>query len=137
MGFARVLLSLLVLVSTSALQLQPMVRVAAVGASPLRVPAAPRCQFGQNKPDTEQKGISRDDEPEEFFKSDWGARSPPPPPPRPRRTAHRLMTAHHDWAACTDDLSDAEKLKSPVVIGGIALIVGPFIIGAIALAAGR
>jgi hypothetical protein len=47
------------------------------------------------------------------------------------------MTAHHDWAACTDDLSDAEKLKSPVVIGGIALIVGPFIIGAIALAAGR
>ena len=55
MGFARVLLSLLVLVSTSALQLQPMVRVAAVGASPLRVPAAPRCQFGQNKPDTEHK----------------------------------------------------------------------------------
>ena len=84
MGFARVLLSLLVLVSTSALQLQPMVRVAAVGASPLRVPAAPRCQFGQNKPDTEQKGISRDDEPEEFFKSDWGARPPPPPPPPPQ-----------------------------------------------------
>ena len=107
MGFARVLLSLLALAGASALQLQPMMRVAAVSASPLRVPAAPRCQFGQKKDDTEQKGISRDNEPEEFFASDW------------------------------DDLSDAEKLKSPVVIGGIALIVGPFIIGAIALAAGR
>ena len=127
----RVLLSLLVLASASALQLQPMVRVAAVGASSLRVPAAPRCQFGQKKPDSEQKGISRDSEPEEFFKSDWGARS------RPHMIAHRPMTAHHAWAACADDLSDAEKLKSPVVIGGIALIVGPFIIGAIALAAGR
>merc|ERR1711892_396136 len=103
----RLLLSLLVLAGASALQLQPLMRVADVGASPLRGPAAPRCQFGQKKPDTEQKGISRDSEPEEFFASDW------------------------------DDLSDAEKLKSPVVIGGIALIVGPFLIGAIALAAGR
>tara|TARA_B100000795_G_scaffold87325_1_gene63569 strand:+ start:301 stop:696 length:396 start_codon:yes stop_codon:yes gene_type:complete len=131
MGFARVLLSLLALAGASALQLQPMMRVAAVSASPLRVPAAPRCQFGQKKDDTEQKGISRDNEPEEFFASDWGARTPP------RMTGHRPMTAHHAWAACADDLSDAEKLKSPVVIGGIALIVGPFIIGAIALAAGR
>lgn len=73
----RLLLSLLVLAGASALQLQPLMRVADVGASPLRVPAAPRCQFGQKKPDTEQKGISRDSEPEEFFASDWGARNPP------------------------------------------------------------
>jgi hypothetical protein len=79
MAFARILLSLLVLAGASALQLQPMARVAAVGASPLRVTAAPRCQFGQ-KPDTEQKGLSRDSEPEEFFTSDWGARSLPPAP---------------------------------------------------------
>lgn len=83
MAFARVLLSLLVLAGASALQLQPMARVAAVGASPLRVPAAPRCQFGQ-KPDTEPKGLSRDNEPEEYFTSDWGARSLRP---RPRMTA--------------------------------------------------
>ena len=83
MAFARILLSLLVLAGASALQLQPMARIAAVGASPLRVPAAPRCQFGQ-KPDTEPKGLSRDNEPEEFFTSDWGARSLPP---RPRMTA--------------------------------------------------
>ena len=88
MGFARVLLSLLALAGASALQLQPMMRVAAVSASPLRVPAAPRCQFGQKKDDTEQKGISRDNEPEEFFASDWGARTPP------RMTGHRPMTAH-------------------------------------------
>ena len=109
------------------MQLQPMARIAAVGASPLRVPAAPRCQFGQ-KPDTEPKGLSRDNEPEEFFTSDWGARSLPH---RPR------MTAHHACAACAEDLSDEEKLKSPVVIGGVALIVFPFIVGAIALLAGR
>ena len=83
MAFARILLSLLVLAGASALQLQPMARIAAVGASPLRVPAAPRCQFGQ-KPDTEPKGLSRDNEPEEFFTSDWGARSLAP---RPRMTA--------------------------------------------------
>ena len=106
MAFARILLSLLVLAGASALQLQPMARIAAVGASPLRVPAAPRCQFGQ-KPDAEPKGLSRDNEPEEFFTSDW------------------------------EDLSDEEKLKSPVVIGGVALIVFPFIVGAIALLAGR
>ena len=47
------------------------------------------------------------------------------------------MTAHHACAACAEDLSDQEKLKSPVVIGGVALIVFPFIVGAIALLAGR
>merc|ERR1719401_2858795 len=105
MGQSRFLLSLLILAGASALQLQPLTRVAAVG-SPLRVPAAPRCQFGQ-KPDTEQRGLSRDSEPDEFFSTNM------------------------------DDMSDAEKLKSPVVIGGVALIVAPFIIGCIALAAGR
>ena len=47
------------------------------------------------------------------------------------------MTAHHARAARAEDLSDTEKLKSPVVIGGVALIVFPFIVGAIALLAGR
>ena len=33
-----------------------------------------------------------------------------------------------------DDMTDAEKIKSPVVIGGLALLIAPFIVGAIALA---
>ena len=33
-----------------------------------------------------------------------------------------------------DSMTDEEKLKSPVVIGGLALLVAPFIVGAIALA---
>ena len=68
------LLSLLLLVGASALQLQPLTRVATVG-SPLRVSAPPRCQFGQKKPDTEQKGLSRDSEPDEFFSTNMGART--------------------------------------------------------------
>jgi len=59
------------------------------------------------KPDTEPKGLSRDSEPEEFF------------------------------ATNMDDMSDAEKLKSPVVIGGLALLVLPAIIGLIALYASK
>lgn len=92
----------LLFVSAFALQLQPATRV----ATQLRVPAAPVCQFGQ-KPDTEPKGLTRDNEPEQFF------------------------------ATNMDDMSDEEKLKSPVVIGGVALIVAPFIVGCIALLAGR
>ena len=41
------------------------------------------------------------------------------------------------WVMAADDMSDEEKLKSPVVIGGVALIVAPFIVGCIALLAGR
>ena len=66
---ARTIFVLLSLLGASALQLQPVTRA----VTPLRVPAAPVCQFG-GKPDTEQKGLSRDSEPEDFFKSDWGAR---------------------------------------------------------------
>ena len=61
--------------------------------------AMPRMQFG----DPGQRP-TRDNEPEEFFKTNM------------------------------DDMSDEEKLKSPVVIGGLALLVAPFIVGAIALA---
>lgn len=34
-------------------------------------------------------------------------------------------------------MSDAEKLKSPVVIGGVAILVLPFFIGMIALYASK
>merc|ERR1719152_326521 len=68
-------------------------------ASRLGLP--PTMQFGG--PSSEPKGLSRDDEPEEFFKTNM------------------------------DDMTDAEKIRSPVVIGGLALLIGPFIIGAIAL----
>ena len=65
----RLLLSFcLLFVSAFALQLQPATRV----ATPLRVPAAPVCQFGQ-KPDTEPKGLTRDNEPEQFFATNMGA----------------------------------------------------------------
>lgn len=60
--------------------------------------AGPSMQFGEPG-----KGLTREDEPEEFFKTNM------------------------------DDMTDAEKIKSPVVIGGLALLVLPFIIGAIAL----
>lgn len=33
-----------------------------------------------------------------------------------------------------DDMSDAEKIKSPVVIGGLALLIAPFLAGVVALA---
>ena len=33
-----------------------------------------------------------------------------------------------------DSMTDEEKFKSPVVIGGLALLIAPFIVGAIALA---
>ena len=52
----------------------------------------------------ERQGLTRDTEPEEFF------------------------------ATNMDDMTDAEKIKSPVVIGGLALLIAPFIVGAIALA---
>ena len=52
----------------------------------------------------ERKGITRDSEPEEFF------------------------------ATNMDDMSDAEKLRSPVVIGGLIILIAPFLVGAIALA---
>ena len=52
----------------------------------------------------ERQGLTRDSEPDEFFSTNM------------------------------DDMSDAEKLKSPVVIGGLAILIAPFIVGAIALA---
>ena len=63
--------------------------------------SAPRMQFGGGEP--ERKGLTRDNEPDEFFSTNM------------------------------DDMSDEEKLKSPVVIGGLALLILPFIVGAIAL----
>jgi hypothetical protein len=51
--------------------------------------------------------LTRDNEPDEFFSTNM------------------------------DDMSDAEKLKSPVVIGGLAILIAPFIIGAIVLTFSR
>ena len=66
-----------------------------------RLGLPPTMQFGGNK--NEPKGLTRDAEPDQFFKTNM------------------------------DDMSDAEKIKSPVVLGGLLLLIGPFIIGAIAL----
>ena len=88
------------LVTCSALQLAP-------GGIATRA-GAPRCararaQFG--KP--ERDGLTRDNEPDEFFSTNM------------------------------DSMSDEEKFKSPVVIGGVAIIVVPFIVGMIALYAAQ
>jgi len=73
---------------------------------PLPRASLPLCQFG-GPPDTEPRGLTRDNEPENFFSTNM------------------------------DDMSDAEKLKSPVIIGGVALIVAPFLVGCIALFASK
>mmetsp|Transcript_16959 Transcript_16959/g.28271 ORF Transcript_16959/g.28271 Transcript_16959/m.28271 type:complete len:108 (-) Transcript_16959:482-805(-) len=65
-----------------------------------RLSVSPGMQFGNSDG---PKGLSRDSEPEEFFKTNM------------------------------DSMSDEEKLKSPVVIGGILLLVAPFLIGMVAL----
>ena len=36
-----------------------------------------------------------------------------------------------------DSMSDADKLKNPVVIGGVAILVLPFIVGLVVLATGK
>lgn len=73
---------LVALTQASALLVQPRVTTPALRS---RVTQA-RMQFGGGKP--ERDGLTRDNEPEEFF------------------------------ATNMDDMSDEEKLKSPVVIGG-------------------
>merc|ERR1712087_24551 len=87
----------------SGLQIAP--RTASLGAyqsAALRPHFAPPVmQFGP--PGEGGGGLSRDNEPEEFFSTNM------------------------------DSMSDEEKLKSPVVIGGVLLIVAPFLIGMIAL----
>merc|ERR1711966_25786 len=99
----RTATALLLLVSAApaclALQIAP--RITSLRASHLRAPS-PRCQFGK-KPDTEPRGLTRDNEPEEFFKTNM------------------------------DDMTDEEKLKSPTVIIGLAILVLPFFAGIIAL----
>lgn len=51
--------------------------------------------------------LTRDSEPEEFFSTNM------------------------------DSMSDADKLKNPVVIGGVAILVLPFIVGLVVLATGK
>ena len=98
MAFFRTLLVLAALAPALSLLVQPRLAISAV--APMR--ARPSMQFGGGKP--EKQGLTRDNEPDEFFKSSF------------------------------DDLSDAEKLKSPAVVGGLVLLIAPFIVGAIALA---
>ncbi|KAL1500219.1 hypothetical protein AB1Y20_012888 [Prymnesium parvum] len=64
-------------------------------------PPPPRAQFGGGEP--ERTSITRDSEPDDFFKTNM------------------------------DDMSDAEKIKSPGVIIGLAILILPFIAGLIAL----
>ena len=61
---------MLFLAAASGLQLQPatLQRAALV---PTRALASPRLQFG-GKPDSEPKGLSRENEPEEFFSTNMG-----------------------------------------------------------------
>jgi len=101
----RLLQLLALCVAGSALLVQPTwAAVAPQRVLVSRLSLPPTMQFGGGKkPDTEPKGLTRDNEPDEFFSTNM------------------------------DDMSDAEKIKSPVVIGGLLLLIGPFIIGAIAL----
>ena len=96
----RLFLCAIALLQASALVMQP--RLASPTRSVAGTPIAVRMQMfgGSEKPE----GLTRDNEPEEFFKTNM------------------------------DDMTDAEKIKSPVVIGGLALLIAPFIVGAIALA---
>jgi hypothetical protein len=94
----RFLALLLVLPSLSALLMQP--RLGAVRAPCAAVRPSINMQFGE----PEKSGLTRDNEPEEFFASSF------------------------------DDMPDAEKIKSPAVIGGLVILIAPFIVGAIALA---
>ena len=63
-------LLLIALSGSCALQLQP--RLPSPQRAVLRGTLSPKMQFGGG--DTEQKGLSRDDEPEEFFATNMGAR---------------------------------------------------------------
>lgn len=71
--------------------------------APLRALRSARPSMQFGGGDPERKGITRDTEPDEFF------------------------------ATNMDDMSDEEKLKSPVVIGGLIILIAPFLVGAIAL----
>ena len=93
------------IMAASGLVVQPRIGVPSTLLSQPRIPARSaniNMQFGEPG-----EKLTRENEPDEFFASDW------------------------------DNLSDAEKLKSPVVIGGLFIIVAPFIAGMIALAAYR
>ena len=124
---------ILFVASVQALQLQPAPLRPVAAAAPLRVPASPVCQFG-GKPDTEPKGLSRDSEPEEFFATNMGAHAAAYVPHVLAASPYVCALVAH---GCADDMSDAEKLKSPVVIGGVAILVLPFVIGMIALYASK
>jgi len=95
---ALVILVVFALTACSAFTLQPKL---AVAPQPKALRAAATMQFGGGSP--ERDGITRDNEPEEFFKTNM------------------------------DDMTDEEKLKSPVVWGGLLILIAPFLVGAIAL----
>eukprot|EP00965_Chrysotila_dentata_P236748 6201511-Pleurochrysis_carterae.AAC.3 len=92
-------------------------------ACPLARTSAPRCQFGG---DEEPKGLTRDAEPEDYFSTNMGVYFAPQPQVKACSVAN-----------IANKMSDAEKLKSPAVIGGVALLVLPFLVGLIALAAAQ
>ena len=103
MTFFRSLLVLAALAPASSLLVQPRLTVGAAVA-PMRAHPSMQFGFGGGGDDEKSQGLTRDNEPDEFFKSSF------------------------------DDLSDAEKLKSPAVVIGLGLLIAPFIVGAIALA---
>jgi hypothetical protein len=92
------LLALMLVQDAASLLVQPHAAV----TTPLlrRTGVSPSMQFG-GKP--EREGLTRANEPEEFFSTNM------------------------------DDMTDAEKIKSPVVIGGLLILIAPFLVGAIAL----
>ena len=54
---------------------------------------------------------------------------------RRRRRPARRPTSSHDTPSqrLADDMTDAEKIRSPGVIIGLAILIVPFIVGGIAL----
>lgn len=85
----------------------------------------PRCQFGER----ERKALTRDSEPDDFFKTNMGERSSP----SGYIYGIILCPYSHSFLFLADDMSDAEKIRSPAVIIGLAILILPFVAGIIAL----
>lgn len=91
----------------------------------------PTAQFGGDG--KQPRGISRDSEPEEFFKTNMGMCAHCPA--RAHIDAHYVARARAQCPSChlADEMTDAEKLKSPAVYIGLSILVLPFVVGMIAL----
>jgi hypothetical protein len=136
---ARTILAIFaaLLFSQGALSLQLPARKLSRPATPLRC-FPPAAQFGGGPKSDKPQGLSRDSEPEDFFKTNMGELGPAicarpgasGAPPCFRAPAHAREPSPQPVA---DSMSDSEKLKSPLFAVGLGILVFPFIVGMIAL----